>query len=117
MSRYLPWGSLDELIALLETERDQLNLYIERLKETQDPSTESGRAAIILCRYLVEGNVRDPVNWANDLGWKTMGKKSLICYDPKHIYEWLNASEPPPHVPIELWLLCRRVYRINQKKQ
>jgi hypothetical protein len=109
----IPWKTPGELADLLDLESRLLASYAAALREGRDPASESERAAILLCRYLVEGSAHRACDWANAMGWKKSSSKrgvaSLVMYTAAHIYGFID--NPPPGLSPELVAVCRLVYK------
>lgn len=111
--RYLPWNSEEQLADILAMQRDALDAQIAALRATQDLETQEGRAAALLCEYLVSGSAKKAAEWAKSLGWKLPnpnpnGEKPTLEYTSKLVLEIVKA--PPAGVSIALATLCRRVF-------
>lgn len=115
----IPWKTVEELAALLEQESRLLASYSAALRARRDPQLQEGRAAILLCRYLVEGSAKRAIHWANAMGWRKAssrhGEPTLVEYVPQHLYDLIE--KPPEDVPFELVALCRVVYKRQQRPQ
>lgn len=118
MQRTIPWKNIDELLTVLQTERDALNRQIEALETSRDPNDQTARLEILLCQYLLMGSAQKAVDWATGLGWRidsiNHGRPSTRNWQAKDLYNAIQSDKNG--LPTPLVALCKQVFYANQDK-
>lgn len=117
MAREIPWTTLEELIALLKSERDLLDQQIAALEASRNVDEPTARLAFLLARYSVEGSAARAVLSAKELGWRIVttnrGKPSSRDWQPEDLHAAIR--NPPEGLPPGLVKICQRVFRSADK--
>ena len=68
-----PWDSDEQLIQVLECERQALAAQIDALRAGRQEDADSQRDLVLVCRYIVMGSASRVADWANLKGWRLPG--------------------------------------------
>lgn len=68
-----PWATDQQLIEVLELEREALAQQIEALRASRDEDADRNRDLVLVCRYIVLGSAKRVADWANEKQWRLPG--------------------------------------------